>query len=295
MKQWSWTWKVTDQQEEMLVRDYLVSVRAFSRQLLKQIKHSQGLQVNGAEVTVRKVLHAGDLVEVTLPIVKPAERLEPIPMELVIVYEDDDLLILDKPAGLAVMPSMNHHVTLANGIVAYYEKQGVPSTVHIVTRLDKDTSGLVLVAKHAYSHSLLSTGFTGPIEKTYWALVEGHLKHKNGMIEAPIRRKEGSIIEREVKEKGQPAATRYKVLRALRAHSLVELELLTGRTHQIRIHMSHRGHPLAGDDLYGGSLGIMKRQALHCRRLVFTHPLTGEVVSCEAELPADIKRAIGNI
>ncbi|GGC74857.1 pseudouridine synthase [Thalassobacillus devorans] len=294
MKQWSWTWKITEQQEGMLVRDYLGSVRAFSRQLLKQIKQSQGLRVNGADVTVRKVLHAGDRVEVALPIVKPAERLEPVALELVIVYEDDDLLILDKPAGLAVMPSMNHDVTLANGIIAYYEKHGVPSTVHIVTRLDKDTSGLVLVAKHAYSHSLLSRGYIGPIEKTYWALVEGHLINKEGMIDVPIGRKEGSIIEREIREDGQPAVTRYHVLRPLHAHSLVELELLTGRTHQIRIHMRHMGHPLAGDDLYGGSLSIMKRQALHCRRLTFPHPITGEVVSCEAELPADIKRAIGD-
>ncbi|SDZ75571.1 23S rRNA pseudouridine1911/1915/1917 synthase [Thalassobacillus cyri] len=276
----------------MLVREYLISVRAFSRQLLKQIKHAQGLKVNGAAVTVRKKLEAGDELEVTLPAAEPAERLEAVEMELAVVYEDEDVLVVDKPGGLAVMPSMNHDVTLANGIMAYYQHNGIPSTIHVVTRLDRDTSGLVLIAKHAYSHSLLAASPSGPLEKTYLALVEGHLDQSKGTIEAPIGRKDGSIIERQVREDGQPATTQYQVLEFLNKHSLVEVELVTGRTHQIRVHMSCLGHPLAGDDLYGGSLYLMKRQALHCHRLAFVHPLTGEVVVCQKELPIDMVSAM---
>lgn len=292
MKQWSWTWKIAKQHEGMLVREYLISVRAFSRQLLKQIKHGQGLKVNGTSVTVRKKLEGGDELEVTLPAAEPAGRLEAVEMELAIVYEDEDLLVIDKPAGLAVMPSMNHDVTLANGVIAYYKQNRIPSTIHIVTRLDRDTSGLVLIAKHAYSHSLLSACHGGTVEKTYLALVEGRLDQSKGTIEDSIGRKHGSIIEREVRKDGQPSTTRYQVLELFKQHSLVEVELVTGRTHQIRVHMSYLGHPLAGDDLYGGSLNLMKRQALHCHRLAFTHPLTGEAVVCQQELPWDMVSAM---
>ncbi|WP_028782076.1 RluA family pseudouridine synthase [Thalassobacillus devorans] len=292
MKHWSWTWKITKQHEGMLVREYLIAVRAFSRQLLKQIKQGQGLKLNGIAVTVRKKLAAGDELEVILPAVEPAKRLEAVEMELSIVYEDEDVLVIDKPAGLAIMPSMNHDITLANGIIAYYQQNGIPSTIHVVTRLDRDTSGLVLIAKHAYSHSLLAAPHPSSLKKTYLALVDGHLGQSKGTIEAPIGRKDGSIIEREVREDGQAATTRYEVLESFERHSLVQVELVTGRTHQIRVHMSYLGHPLAGDDLYGGSLYLMKRQALHCHRLAFTQPLTRETVVCQKELPRDMFSAM---
>ena len=162
-------------------------------------------------------------------------------------------------------------------LLGYYKKSGIAATIHIVTRLDRDTSGLVLVAKHRHIHHLLSgQQKQGDVKRKYQAIAEGIILTDEGRIEAPIGRKDTSIMEREVREDGQYACTDYQVLARSESYTFLELQLHTGRTHQIRVHLAYIGHPLAGDDLYGGTRGKISRQALHCCSLSFTHPVTKE-------------------
>ncbi|WP_010649975.1 RluA family pseudouridine synthase [Oceanobacillus massiliensis] len=214
-----------------------------------------------------------------------------------IVYEDEAVIVINKPPGMATMPSPQHFTgTLANGLIAYYRSCGRnDSTVHVVTRLDANTSGLVLIAKDRYTHSLFSEAQkAAKINRKYMAVVEG-VPQTKGTIDAPIARKAGSIIEREVNDSGRRAVTHYKKLQELAGHSLVEVELETGRTHQIRVHFSNEGYPLAGDDLYGGTLQLMGRQALHCFDLNFRHPLTKRAIHLQVELPEDMKLLLQGI
>ncbi|WP_100011492.1 RluA family pseudouridine synthase [Lentibacillus sediminis] len=286
-------WTIEPEQEGMLIRDYLREVRGFSRNMIKVVKFEGGrLKVNEVPEFVTLPLKAGDVLEVVFPKETVSANLQPVNMPLAIVYEDEVMLVIDKPAGVAVMPSMNHRSgTLANGLVAYYQANGIPYTVHVVTRLDRDTSGLVLIAKHRLSHSLLAQAQKhGKIKRKYQAVMEGYLEKNAGTIHAPIGRKTDSIIEREVREDGKTAVTHYQVIEKSATHTLAEIILETGRTHQIRVHASHLGRPLAGDDLYGGSLDVIQRQALHCVELEVEHPFTGKVMRFTSPLPVDMQR-----
>lgn len=287
-------WIIEDEYDGMLVREYLRTVRAFSRRILKAVKDEGIILQNGESVTVRSVLKKGDTLEVNMPVESPGKNMTPHFIPLDIVFEDDDVLVINKPAGISTIPSRLHSErSLAHGILYYYREKGLPYTVHIVTRLDKDTSGLLLVAKHRFSHSLLSRDQKGKgVSRQYKALAEGYLKQKSGTIYAPIGRKETSIIEREVREDGQEAITHYEVIEELSGFSFVRIHLDTGRTHQIRVHFSHIGHPLLGDDLYGGSTRYMKRQALHCDRLSFVHPITREKMTFTIPLPEDMANVL---
>lgn len=272
--------------EAILLKDYLKDELKLSRQVVKLLKYEGGITVNGASVDVRKVLKAKDKVRLTFPKEKRAANLTPQPIPINIVYEDDFYLVVNKQAGLAVMPSQVHKdQTLANGLIYYYESRGDAYTAHIVTRLDRDTSGLVLVAKTKWAHSALRDE---KIERTYLAKVEGYMNETRGEINLPIGRKEGSIIEREVTENGKEAITRYEVISAHEQESFLKLKLVTGRTHQIRVHFSHIGHPLCGDDLYGGSRKRIMRQALHCHQLIFIHPFTKKHLTFESGWPSSL-------
>ncbi|MCR1835481.1 RluA family pseudouridine synthase [Oceanobacillus caeni] len=278
----------------MTIRDYLMEYHRFSRRILIAVKQEGKILINGIPQTVRYGLKEGDLLEISFPKEQIGEYMIKEEMDLSIVYEDDSIIVVDKPAGIATIPSLHHPTgTVANGILGYYEKHAIPYTVHVVTRLDRDTSGLLLIAKHRYSHSLLSTAQkAGKVKRRYKALVEGNLKKDNGTIDAPIDRKEGSIIERTVKETGKRAVTHFKVEKRLPLHTLVNVQLETGRTHQIRVHFSHINHPLAGDDLYGGKTDHMKRHALHCYKLAFKHPFTKECIELKSTLPGDMKELL---
>ncbi|WP_164669452.1 RluA family pseudouridine synthase [Virgibacillus doumboii] len=270
-------WIIDHQHEGLTIHEYLQQVQAFSRSLIKSVIHDGGrICVNDLPKTVRYLLCGGDELLVVFPEEKKGPFMVPEGMPLSIIYEDKDVLILDKPPGTATIPSNLHPSgTIANGVLAYYEKYDIPYTFHVVTRLDKDTSGLLLIAKHRYSHSILSRSQkAGKINRKYVCVVEGHLADKKGTINAPIGRKEGSIIERTVTETGKSAVTHYSVRQEGSAHSLVDVQLETGRTHQIRVHFSYLGHSLAGDDLYGGSTALIHRQALHCYHIAFQHPTT---------------------
>lgn len=290
-------WKMGQEHNGMLIRDYLQTVQAFSRRMTKTVKFAGGIFVDNIPQTVRYRLATGDTLMIQFPPEEKGQYMKPAAIPLSIVYEDEAIIIVNKSSGMATIPSFHHHTgTVANGLLAYYEKSNIPYTVHVVTRLDRDTSGLLLIAKHSYSHSLLAASQqAGRVERKYKAIVEGHLQTKEGIINKPIGRKEGSIIERTVIESGKPAVTRYKVIQEAANYTLVDIKLETGRTHQIRVHFASIGHALAGDDLYGGSIETVNRQALHCYELRFEHPTTKEMVSFQLPIPDDMKQLISDI
>jgi 23S rRNA pseudouridine1911/1915/1917 synthase len=286
----SLSWTVHEEDADRLLREFLIQ-QAISKAALTDIKFRGGqITVNGVEVTVRERLQKGDRVMVIFPPEVSSAGLLAEVLPLQITYEDDYLLVVAKQAAMNTIPSREHpRGSLANAIAGYYKELGLAATIHIVTRLDRDTSGLVLVAKHRHIHHLLSQQQKqGDVKRRYQAIAEGVIASDEGRIEAPIGRKDTSIIEREVREDGQYACTVYRVLARSESHTYLELRLLTGRTHQIRVHMAYLGHPLAGDDLYGGTRGKISRQALHCSALTFTHPVTKQRMSFAEALPEDI-------
>lgn len=241
------------------------------------------VRVNGQAAAWPTVIQPGDTVEVDWP---AASNIAPLPLPLAICYEDDQLLVVDKPAGLLVHPTSGPpEITLANAVIDHLRRQGSAAGFHPVHRLDRNTSGLILIAKNPFVHHLLSGRH---LEREYLAVVTGAIDPAAGTIEAPIGRRPDSIILRMVRADGQPAITAYETLAAAGPGSLVKLRLLTGRTHQIRVHLAHIGHPLYGDDLYGGPVGLISRQALHAAGLAFSHPTGGRRLALTSPLPADM-------
>jgi len=277
-----------------LLREFLKE-KQISKTALTEIKFfGGGLFANNVRVTVRYPLKAGDEILVQFPREIPSEDVIPEAIPLNIVYEDDYLLVIDKPANMASIPSREHRKgTLANALLHYYQSCGYGATIHIVTRLDRDTTGLMLVAKHRHAHHLFSLQQKKyAIKRRYEAIAHGMLEMGSGRIEAPIGRKDTSIIEREVRSDGQQAITNYEVLGGFPDYSHVSLWLETGRTHQIRVHMAHLGHPLAGDTLYGGEKTHIARQALHSCELSFYHPVREMQLSFHSSLPEDMSRLV---
>ncbi|HEY4601930.1 MAG TPA: RluA family pseudouridine synthase [Cerasibacillus sp.] len=285
-------WVIEPACHGMTIGMYLKAEKQFSRRILKAVKFDGGkIRLNDEEQTVRAIIKEGDRLSISLPIEK-SDTLQPTRMPLDIVYEDEAIIVINKQAGVASIPSMNHpKSSIVNGVLAYYKEKGLPYTVHVVTRLDVDTSGLLLIAKHRYIHSLLAKmQQTGHIVRRYTAIVEGTLNEKKGTINQPIGRKEGSIIERMVRSDGQHAVTHYEVVREREGYSIINIEIETGRTHQIRVHMSYLGYPLLGDDLYGGR--FRERHALHCSELSFLHPITNKYLVFQSPIPTDMLRLI---
>ncbi|WP_409294722.1 RluA family pseudouridine synthase [Peribacillus sp. SCS-26] len=287
-------WTVPQEDGGKLLRVFL-NEQSISRAALTDIKFGGGsIKVNGEAATVRRLLKEGDLVSVFFPPEAAGASLmaEDIPLD--IVYEDDYLLVIAKPPFMNTIPSRERpHGSVANALAGYYKKHKIASTIHIVTRLDRDTSGLMLIAKHRHVHHLLSVlQQEGRVNRFYEALVEGTIEGEGGRIEAPIGRKDSSIIEREVRKDGKYACTGYEIKERLGEGTHIALKLMTGRTHQIRVHMAHIGFPLAGDDLYGGSRSLISRQALHCSRLSFFHPFLGKTLSFSQPLPDDMEKLL---
>lgn len=288
----------TSEQDELLLRDALKSW-GISKRTLTAVKFSGGeLIVNGEERTVRHLLSKGDLVTIVFPSEEVSEGILIEEGELNVVFEDETLLVINKPSNQATIPSFEHpNGTVANFAAYHLKSNGIPSTVHVVTRLDRDTSGLLCMTKNRHVHHLMDVlQKERKLNKFYVAIVHGHIKVDFQSVIAPIGRKEGSIIERKVSEDGQYAHTDVEVLRRFerggQPFSVIRLKLHTGRTHQIRVHMSYIGHPLAGDDLYGGEKGLIQRHALHCQELLFPHPITGDLVQLTAPLPDDMNQFI---
>jgi 23S rRNA pseudouridine1911/1915/1917 synthase len=275
--------------EEKMLREALSSW-GISKRTLTAIKYEGGdLLVNGHEKTVRHILQKGDIVTVIFPPEEVSNGLLVQPGELDIVFEDDVLLIVNKPAGLVTIPSKEHpRGSLANIVAYYYVQNNIASTVHILTRLDRDTSGLLCLVKNRHIHHVMTSNHL--LEKLYEAFVEGIVQLETQSIQAPIGRKGTSIIEREVQENGQFAHTDVTVLNRFDSFTHVACTLHTGRTHQIRVHLSHIHHPLVGDELYGGSNAYLQRSALHCASLTLKHPFTGEIITFKSQLPGDMQQ-----
>ena len=278
--------------EEQILREFLLE-NSISRKTLTRIKFDSdgSIKVNGREENVRYLLKKNDIVEITLPSENFSEFVRFIDRDINIVYEDPYFLIVNKEINLPSIPSRNLEDESLLEIVNYYfKKKNINTIPHIVTRLDKNTSGLVLIAKHRHVHALFSNM---EIDKFYTALVSGKVKD-NEIIEAPIRRVSSSIIEREVGEGGEFAKTEYWLEEYIsdKDISVVKLKLYTGRTHQIRVHMKYRGYSLLGDGLYGGDMRLIKRQALNCSNLVFNHPITGQGINVKVDIPSDMKNVI---
>ncbi|MCH4169472.1 MAG: RluA family pseudouridine synthase [Streptococcaceae bacterium] len=268
--------------------------KGLSKALLAKIKFQGGkLTVNQRIETVRFSLKKNDQVMVIIPDELPHETMAAEHSLLDIIYEDDHFLIINKPAGFASIPSQYHPTqTMANFVKGYYQQKAYPDQViHIVTRLDRETSGIMLFAKHGYAHALLDRALReGLVTKKYQAIVaNSNQLLDQGEIVAPIGRNSNSLIERQVIDSGKYAHTSYQRLVKYSNYSLLAIQLHTGRTHQIRVHFNYLGAPLLGDDLYGGSKALIGRQALHCCSLSFYHPFLEMQMDFKIDLPADMK------
>lgn len=283
---------IYDLEETLQVKTFLKS-QGVSRGLLAKVKFQGGkIEVDQNVVNARYLLEKGNAIELTVPDESGHDTTVPVDIPIEIVYEDEHLLIVNKPSGAASTPSKLHPETsMANRVKGYFIKMGyADQVIHIVTRLDRDTTGLMLFAKHGYAHALMDQALRKQqIKKTYAALVTGRLQKKHGHISAPIGRSNDSIITRTVTPEGKPAMTEYWINETFEEATLVDIQLHTGKTHQIRVHFTHIGHPLIGDELYGGTGNQwIRRQALHCVQLAFSHPFTNENMVVYADLPADI-------
>ena len=264
--------------------------KGYSRQNLVDLrKDEQAICLNGTYVHMNHMLAEGDVLTVWIREKENSGQIRPVKLPFAIVYEDEDLLVINKPAGMPVHPSRgNPENSLGNALAWYFKEQGVPFVFRCINRLDRDTTGALILAKNPLSAAILSVQMKKrQILRTYLALVDGLLPD-SGTINAPIARMEGSVITREVNfGTGESAITHYERLAAGKEYSLAELHLETGRTHQIRVHMKYIGHPLPGDYLYNPDYRLINRQPLHSYQLEFTHPITGKVMLFTAPLPID--------
>lgn len=288
-------YEISEADAGLRVEQYLKR-RGYSSQNLASIKRMpKSILVNGVHYYMRQVLACGDRLTVQITETRCSEKIPPVELPLNIVYEDEDIIVINKPAGMPIHPSLNNYYnTMANALAWYYKAQDKPFIFRCCNRLDRDTSGLTVVAKHLVSAGILSS-MTGRREicREYLAITEGHVMPESGTITAPLSRKAGTIIERAVDwEQGEPAITHYRLVSATNRHSLVALKLETGRTHQIRIHMKYLGYPLIGDYLYNPDTSCIKRQALHSHRLSFPHPITGKQMDFTAPLPEDMQAVL---
>lgn len=259
--------------------------KGFSHKLITKLKASGGLTRGGKPLRTVDRVSAGDTVSVRM---EDSGDIVPNPdIKAAIAFENEDVVVFDKPPNLPVHPSIVHYDdTLGNLYAALYPN----SAFRPIHRLDKDTSGLVACAKNKLAAAMLGES-GGRIEKTYFAVASGEIS-QSGKIDAPIGRADGSIIKREVRSDGQRAVTLYEPMLCKNGRTLLKITLKTGRTHQIRVHFAYIGHPLCGDDLYGGDRSDIKRQALHCGKMRLKLPLTGEVIEIESPLPDDIGRLL---
>lgn len=284
---------ITDEFHNKTVEAFL-KAQEFPHQAIVQLKKThEGILRNGIWAYTSEKLSTGDTLTLHLVEDVPESSIAAIFVPLNIVYEDEDLLVIDKPANMPIHPSMNHHEgTVANGLMHYFKEQGKEFTFRAINRLDRDTSGLTMVAKHLLSGGILSRQVsTKEIKRTYRAICQGKLP-ESGTIDAPIARAADSTIERCVDfEHGERAVTHYKRIAydEEKGLSLVELRLETGRTHQIRVHLKHLGYPIIGDFLYNPDYTYCQRQALHSASLTFTHPITKKEMHFASPLPEDLK------
>lgn len=297
------TYPITESDSDQRIYDFLCH-HGYSRHIRTWLKqHPGSVRLNGEEALFYFPLKNGDLLEISLEEEHPSENIVPVDLPIHIIYEDEDLMVIDKPADMPVHPSIgNYENTLANAAAWYFHRQDTPFVFRCINRLDRDTTGLLILAKHMLSGAILSDQMKKrAIHRTYLAITEGKTDPA-GTIDSPIGRTDQSLILRQVDhENGDSACTHYlqKCWHPKTFYpetlpvpqdglSLVQLQLETGRTHQIRVHMTSIGHPLIGDTLYNPETALMNRQALHSYRLAFTHPVTGVSLEFTSPLPEDM-------
>lgn len=276
----------------------MLARHGISKRLLAKVKFDGGkIHVNGEEHNAIHRLHKDDVVTVTVPDEPDNEKLIPDDVPLNVLFEDDHYLVVEKPAGKpSITGSLHPTGAMSNAVKGYISRKNYANqTVHIITRLDRDTSGIMFLAKHRYAHALMvQHKFRDSLEKRYFAIVKAEGLLDSGEIDLPIGRRDDSIIQRQVRfdEKAKTARTSFAVCERKNDLALLDITLHTGRTHQIRVHFSHLGYPLIGDDLYGGNHDLISRQALHCHHLQFLHPFTDEMVHVELDMPEDMKKLL---
>lgn len=279
-------YRITEEDDGVEIQHFLRFRHGLSRKVIISLKHlPEGILRNGEHARTIDLLKTGDLLQITLP--EPVRRLPPCEIEVPRLYWDRDIAVFNKPAGMPVHQSGGHIFgTLASVYATLAEKENAPGTFRAVNRIDKDTTGAVVVARHQIAAGKLWKSVT----KRYVALVQGVPSPAAGLIDLPLEREVPLELRRIVSPDGENAVTEYRVLAvaADQSCSLVGFILHTGRTHQIRVHMSYKGWPLLGDELYGGPLDEMSRQALHCAGVALTHPITEEQLCLVAPFPEDM-------
>ncbi len=266
-----------------------------SDRLLLKLKTNNKIFLNNIPTNIKSPVNSNDIIEISLDFNEDNTNIIPTKMDLKIIYEDDSLLILNKPAGYPVHPSLLHFEdSLSNGVKYYFDSINLHKKIRPVNRLDKDTSGIVIFAKNEYvQENLIKQMKTKSFKKEYIAICEGIISPNTGTINKPISRKPGSIIERCVNDDGDNAITHYDLIKTINnSLSVVHIVLETGRTHQIRVHMSYIGNPIIGDTLYGTESDLIKRQALHSYKVSFVHPVTKEKMEFTAPLFDDMKNLL---
>lgn len=276
------------------VKELLKLKFQISDRLLVKLKKNKKIWLNSTPTFVDSRLKPFDIVEILIDFEEKSENIIPTQMDLNIIYEDEYYIVINKPSGIAIHPSILHYTdSLTNGVKFYFEQKNIKKKIRPINRLDKDTSGIVIFAKNEYIQEFLVKEMKkNTFFKEYIAVCEGMFESKIGTINLPIGRRENSIIERCVCSDGDIAITHYNVLKSLKNTSVVHVTLETGRTHQIRVHLSNIGHPILGDTLYGNPSSVINRQALHAYKVKFIHPITGLNVEYIATIPSDIKSII---
>ena len=280
--------------KDMNVKKALVLNFNLSSRLIRKLNRNHKIFCNGKVVNISETILKGSNLSVDTSFDEESENILPTKMDLDILYEDECLLILNKPPFIPTHPSINHYQdSISNGVRYYFNKVGLKTKIRPVIRLDKNTSGIVIFAKNEYIQECLITQMKkGIFEKEYLAIVKGNLTKPYIEVEANIAREKESIITRCVEDNGQYAKTIFEVLKEYDKYSLVRCSLLTGRTHQIRVHAKYIGHPVLGDNLYGTSSIFISRQALHAYKVKFTHPITKRSVEITCDLPLDMEKMV---
>jgi 23S rRNA pseudouridine1911/1915/1917 synthase len=276
-------------EEGYKLKDYLEEKHGFSSKLLVKLEARGKIVLNGRVVKLKKRVFLED--EIAVEFLDESDEYEKVDLPLDIIFEDDDLLVLNKKPFRVVHPTKRlQDDTTANAVSYYFEKNGIKRKVRFVNRLDMNTTGVLVIAKNPYAHNIISQDMRNDkVYKEYRAIINGIMEEKSGKIIEKIARIDDNI-RREVHESGKDCITVYKVIREENKLSLLDIKLETGRTHQIRVHFEYLGFPVLGDDLYGKKTEMISRQALHCSRMSFKHPRTGKTVEFNAKLPEDMKK-----
>lgn len=266
-----------------------------SGRLFRKLYKSKQIYINGKFKRKGLVLQKGDIVSIYME--DEEENIKPEKMDISIVYEDLDLLILNKQPNIVVHPTKSHQEnTLSNGISYYFKKKNIKKKIRFVNRLDMNTTGILIVAKNPFAHQQMALQFeSNEVEKRYQAVVTGNVEKNEDYIDLPIGREEEKSIRKMVTEKGQEALTKYSVIERYKDASLLDVQIFTGRSHQIRVHLNHIGHPIIGDTLYNEESPYIDRQALHSYYLKVKHPRTKKDIEFLAPLPNDMEKLIDHL